>query len=157
MKPFFKSPDRQAALWAQQQRWLNTPFFPHAESCGHGVDCVRLQHATFTAVGAFPALTLPAYSLDHAKHVTRSQLLHFLLTAPEIAGRFVLMPFEEPRLCGDLIGLNCGRADHHLACVNPYDEVVHAVEKRGVIRTKLNDKEIRQRTVYVLRLMEAGK
>jgi hypothetical protein len=154
MRPWFHSAERCQALWAEQQRWLGTPFFPHAESLGHGVDCVRLQHANFSAIGAIPRLELPDYSLDHAKHTTRTVLLQFLLTNPSLQGRFVMVPPAGPRLTGDLLGLKSGRVDHHLAACNPWGEVVHAIETDGVIRTKLDDKHIVARTLYVLRLME---
>lgn len=154
MRPWFESPVRQQLLWEEQQRWLGTPFFPHAESLGHGVDCVRLVRAIFVALQAIPQLALPAYTLDHAKHSTRTQLLQFLLTDPALAGRFVMVPTSGERMAGDLVGIRSGRVDHHLAMATPYDEVVHAVEDHGVIRTPLNDHKLIARTLYVLRLME---
>lgn len=155
MKPWFRTDERQAALWAEQQRWLDTPFFPFAASRGHGVDCVNLQHEIFVALGAIPRLTLPRYSLDRAKHTTTSQLLMFLMTAPAIVGRFMMVPPAGELLAGDLIAAKSGRVDHHLACVTPHGEVVHAVEEVGVIRTALNDETLRERTIYVLRLLES--
>lgn len=118
MKPWFREQDRQNCLWTQQQLWLGTPFFPRAQSIGTGVDCVRLQAACFVEIGAIPAVTLPAYTLDRGKHSTRSQLLNFLLTSPELAGRFVMVPPSGPRMVGDLLSLQSGRTDHHLACVD---------------------------------------
>ena len=153
-QPWFHSDERVAALWAEQQAWMGTPFVAYQESRGYAVDCVRLQKANFTAIGAIPPLKLPAYSLDHAKHSTRTQLLDFLLHAPELQGRFMMVAPAGKRQPGDLLGIQSGRVDHHLACVNPWGEVVHAVEKLGVIRTKLDDPEIVRRTLYVLRLME---
>lgn len=155
MRPWFEQSLRQEFLWAEQQRWLGTPFFPHAESIGHGVDCVRLAHALYVAVGAIPHLVLPRYTLDYAKHSTRTQLLQFLLTDPALAGRFVMVPPSGPRLAGDLLGLQSGRIDHHLAVATPHGEVVHAVEDHGVIRTPLNDRKLTARTLYVLRLYES--
>ena len=118
------------------------------------MDCVNLQHELLVAVGGIPRLQLPAYTLDRAKHSTRSQLLHFLLTTPEIAGRFVMVPFTAPRLPGDLLGLQSGHTDHHLAMQQLWGKVVHAVEDHGVIVTEANDAKLTARTLYVLRLME---
>lgn len=154
MRPWFERSLRQEFLWAEQQRWLGTPFFPHAESIGHGVDCVRLVHALYVAIDAIPRLDLPSYALDHAKHSTRTQLLQFLLSHPALAGRLLMVPPSGKRMAGDLIGLQSGRVDHHLAIVTPYDEAVHAVEDHGVIRTPLNDRKFIARTLYVLRLHE---
>ena len=154
MKPWFQSEERRNALWIEQQRWLGTPFFAHGESLGHAVDCVRLQHEIFVAIGALPRLQLPDYTLDHAKHSTRTVLLSFLLGAPALQGRFVMVPPAGKRMAGDLLALKSGRVDHHLASCTPWDEIVHAVEDVGVIRTKLDDPKIVERTLYVLRLME---
>ncbi|MBX3736750.1 MAG: hypothetical protein KF715_08680 [Candidatus Didemnitutus sp.] len=154
MKPWFNTDERIAALWTEQQRWFGTPFIAHAASHGHGVDCVNLQHEIFANVGAIPRLELPAYSLDYAKHSTRPQLLLFLLTHPQLAGRFVMVAPSGKLAPGDLIGLRSGRVDHHLASVNPWDEAVHAIEEVGVVRTKLNDAKFAARVLYVMRLME---
>jgi hypothetical protein len=154
LQPWFRSDERVAALWSEQQRWLGTPFFAHAASMGHGVDCVNLQHELLATVGAIPRLQLPEYSLDHAKHSTRPQLLLFLLTHPLLAGRFVMVPPGGRLAAGDLVGLRSGRVDHHLASVNPWGEAIHAVEDHGVIRTKLEEPKFASRVLYVLRLME---
>ncbi|HEY0966922.1 MAG TPA: hypothetical protein VGD88_06005 [Opitutaceae bacterium] len=154
MRPFFQAPPCQHRLWDSLKGWLGTPFFAHAASRGAGVDCVNLIHEVLVEIDAIPRLQLPGYSLDHARHSTYPQLLLFLLTTPEIAGRFVMVPPAERLMAGDLIGIKSGRVDHHLAIVTPYAEIVHAVEGDGVIRTPLNDKKLTARTLYVLRLME---
>ena len=158
MKPFFHSKERQDALWLEMQTWLGTPFAAHSESKGHGVDCVRLARALYVSAGAVsPRLELPAYSLDQAKHTTDTALLRFLLTHRELRGRFIMVPPAGPKIAGDLLGIKSGRVDHHLAIVNPWGEVVHAVEDAGVIRTPLNDWKLEQRTLYVLRFMEGAR
>ena len=154
MRPYFHDRDRAQHLWAAQKEWLGTPFFAHAASKGHAVDCVNLVHEILVDVGAIARLQLPAYSLDHAKHSTHPQLLLFLLTNPELRGRFVMVPAAAGLIAGDLLGIKSGRVDHHLGVVNPYDELVHATEEAGVIRTALNDSKLVARTLYALRLME---
>lgn len=154
MRPWFHSEERRAALWTEQERWIGTPFFPRAASIGRGVDCVHLQHEILSAIGAIPRLTLPSYAIDRGKHCARSQLIVFLMTTEGLAGRLVFVPPSKPKLPGDLIGLRSGRADHHLASVDPWEHAVHAVEDAGVVRTPLNDAELMGRVLYVLRLME---
>lgn len=154
IQPWFQSKERQAALEVAAKAWVGTPFFAHASSRGHGVDCVQLVHALFVEIGAVPPLELPAYTLDHAHHSTRALLLRFLLDAPALRGRFVMVPLGGPRLPGDLFGLRSGRVDHHLACALQWGHVVHAVEKHGVITHDEGDATFAKRVLYVLRLME---
>lgn len=154
MRPWFRHEDRQRALASEAGRWIGTPFFHRAASLGHGVDCVNLLHEILVGVQAIPRLQLPSYKLDHAKHTTRTQLLVFLLTAPELAGRLVMVPAHAERVPGDLIGLQAGHTDHHLAMQIHGDVVVHAVEDHGVVYSEANNHKIAARTLYVLRLME---
>lgn len=156
MRPlhFFNSNPRIDALAADARAWLGTPFFPHAASLGHGVDCVNLVHELLSGAGAIPRVVLPDYALDRAKHAGGSQLLTFLLTHPDLAGRFELVPFGHLRRPGDLLGLLCGRADHHLALVMPFAQCIHAVDTVGVVMADLADPRIEDRVVYVLRPLE---
>jgi cell wall-associated NlpC family hydrolase len=153
MHPYFFSDERQQALWVEANRWLGTPFFPHASDQGHGVDCVNLVHEVFVALGAIPRLSLPDYSLDRSRHSCRTQLLEFLLFTPALSGRFVMVPpcFSRP---GDILGIRSGHVDHHLALVLPWNKVIHAVEDAGVILTQANDAHLAKRVLYVLRFME---
>lgn len=156
LRPFFHSPERQAALALAASAWVGTPFFARAASRGHGVDCVNLAHELLVEAGAIPRLELPPYSLDRAKHTVGSQLLSHLLTAPELAGRFALVAFGREWAPGDLVGMLSGRADHHLAVVLPFAQCIHAVETHGVVRCELDDERLRERVVYVLRPMEVA-
>lgn len=155
MKPYYHSEERQQALWKEAKKWENTPFFANAASCGHGVGCVELVHELQTAVGAAPRLDpLPRYTLDHGMHATNSQLIRFLFDHPALRGRLVFVPFEAPRLPGDMLGVLSGQLDHHLACVLPYHKVIHAMEGYGAVIHQLDDDKLTRRTLYVLRLLE---
>jgi hypothetical protein len=157
MKPFFAEQSRQDALWAEGKKWEHTPFFANAASLGHGVGCVELIHEMMTAptVAATPRLDpLPRYTLDHGHHATNSQLLRFLLDHPALRGRLVFVPFEAPRLPGDMLGVMSGQLDHHLACVLPWNKVIHAIEGPGVVIHELADDKLTRRTLYVLRFLE---
>lgn len=155
LRAFFSIDKRCAALDAEARLWLGTRFVASNCSRGHAVDCVRYAHALMRATGAFPELVIPDYTLDHARHSTHSQLLHFLLDEPVLAGRFVFAPAHGPRMPGDLYGLRSGHADHHIAVHLPWDKVTHAVEDHGVIIHEANDERFLKRVLYVLRVMEA--
>lgn len=153
-KPYFSIAARASALDAEARSWLGTPFL--AGNCvrGRAVDCVRYAAAIMRAAGAFPALTLPDYALDHAKHTTHSQLLHYLLDEPALAGRLTFAPVHGPRLPGDLYGLRSGHADHHIAVHLPWDQVTHAVETHGVIIHEAGEEDFRKRILYVMRPLD---
>ncbi|MBI5768770.1 MAG: hypothetical protein HZA93_13310 [Verrucomicrobia bacterium] len=158
MKPFFQLPSRQEALWSEAKKWEHTPFFANAASRGHGVGCVELVHELMTApaVAAAPRLDpLPRYTLDHGHHATETQLLRFLFDHPALRGRLVFVPFESPRMPGDLLGVLSGQLDHHLACVLPWRKVIHAMENHGAVIHDLDEDKLTRRTLYVLRLLEA--
>ena len=180
--PYFRTDARHHALNDAVARWLGTPFFARAAVVNRGVDCVNLAHEIYVETGVCPRLTLPDYKLDHAKHSTETQLLRFLLGlsgtgcqpvdgeaagssgtgcqpvfAPNsvLRGRFSMVPPLPAKLQpGDLVALQSGRIDHHLALVVSHGEAVHAVEDYGVIRTPLDDPKFSARMLYALRPME---
>lgn len=157
MKEFFKDPARQAALWAEAKKWEGTPFFANQASCGYGVGCVNLVHELFTApaVAASPRLDpLPTYTLDHGQHATETQLLRFLFDHPKLRGRLVFVPFESPRMPGDLIGVLSGQLDHHMAVALSWNKVIHAMEDHGTVIHDVTEDKLTRRTLYVLRLLD---
>ncbi|EIQ01643.1 hypothetical protein OpiT1DRAFT_00215 [Opitutaceae bacterium TAV1] len=157
MKPYFHDEARRRALDADARSWVGTPFFRRGASKGPrgGVDCVMLAHELMVAAGAMTRETVfPGYSLDHAKHSTRSVMLRWILDLPQFAGRCVMVPVYEPPMPGDLVALKSGFSDHHLAVVIDFGQVVHAVERRGVIIHDIAETAFRGRVLYVLRLME---
>jgi hypothetical protein len=155
LRPFFSVDNRRIALNAEAERWMGTPFFAHAAVLGVGVDCVHLVHEILVAIPAITRLTLPDYKLDHAKHSTDTQLLRFLLDAEGLRGRLAMVPpIPEKLMVGDLVALQSGRVDHHLALVDLEREAIHAVEDYGVIRTQLTDEKFAPRILYAMRLME---
>jgi len=154
MNYYFQNKDRQSALYAAAQSWLGTPFFPAAQSRGHGVDCVRYAAALMEATGALTNFTFPVYTLDSAKHTTRSQLLDYLLNTAPCAGRLVFVPVHGPRLPGDLYALRSGRTDHHLAVHLPWEKVTHCIEDAGVVIHEASDEDFRKRILYILRVLE---
>lgn len=156
MTPYFSTDARRAALWTCAKSWEGTPFFAHAASKGHGVDCVRLAEAILHECGAIPALTLPAYALDHALHSTRTQLLRFMLDEPLLENRIIFVPLADVRP-GDIYGLRSGRLDHHVGLALPWAKVVHAIEGRGVVIHNADDPPFAKRVLYCLRVMELTK
>lgn len=155
MKPFFASPERQAALDAEARTWKGTPYFANQASKGHGVGCVELQHELWVACGAIPRLDLPRYLVDWGQHATDPQLLRFLLDHAALKGRLVFVPILDRLRPGDLLACRSGRTDHHLAQVIRWGHVVHAVENHGVIIHDHAEVKFASRVLYALRLLES--
>lgn len=154
LRPFFQDSNRQDQLWQAAKRWEGTPFFPNNASIGHGVGCVDLCHELWCELGATERMTLPHYSLDWGQHCQRSQLLQFLLTAPELAGRLQFVPVLEESMPGDLIALKSGHVDHHLACALSWGKFVHAHSEYGVQILDQSERTFADRRLYTLRLFE---
>lgn len=159
MKPFFQSQERREALWAEAKKWEGTPFMANNASPGYGVGCVNLVHEIMTApaVAACQRLDpLPQYALDAGHHTTDTQLLRFLFDHAALRGRLVFVPFEAPRLPGDLLGVVSGQIDHHLVLTLPWNKVIHAIEDKGVLIHEATRDDLVRRTLYVLRVLEAA-
>lgn len=154
LKPFFRTESRQTALASSAALWVGTPFFPNNAALGAGVGCVDLVHELWVSVGAIPRLNLPRYELDHGHHLANSQLLHFLLSEVHLAGRLIFVAETEPSMPGDLLALRSGHVDHHLACALPFEKVIHSHSKFGVQILGRSERQLVDRLLYRLRLVE---
>lgn len=157
MKPYFQPQSRRDALWIEAKKWEGTPFVANQASLGYAVGCVNLVHEIMTApaVGACERLDpLPHYALDTGHHEPGASLLRFLFDHPALRGRLTFVPFEAPRLPGDLLGVVSGQADHHLALTLPWHKVIHAVQNYGVVIHDAGADELVRRTLYILRVLE---
>lgn len=116
--PFYGSPETVAALVAEAQRWIGTPF--RYGSCvrgaGGGVDCTHLCYAVHLACGAFAPFEVPSAPLNWHQHHDESIMLDFL-RAPEAAGRLKHIDRDDPTMTGDLAVVRVSRTEHHMGTV----------------------------------------
>jgi cell wall-associated NlpC family hydrolase len=156
MQPYFHPADRIENLDTIARSWEGTPFFAFAATRGPqgGVDCVRLAQEIMVEAGAVAREPLPEYTMDYARHTPRSALLRWLLASPSLAGRMELVPPTGKLRPGDVLALKSGRADHHLAIMIKWGQVVHAVEDVGAITHDAADPRFTSRVVYAFRIFE---
>ena len=108
---------QRAAVVAEAQSWLRTPFHDCAELKGVGVDCAHLVYAVYRACGIVPEIEIPAYSPQFMLHQSAEIYLGFVLKhAVEV---------EAPQP-GDLVLWKFGRCFSHSAIVVDWPRIIHA-------------------------------
>lgn len=150
MKPFYSDTRSQTALKLAALEWLNTPFVPHANVCGAGVDCVNLCAQIYIQTGFLKSFTPPKYVMDGGKHNTDSQLLEWI----EISGRFQLVQKSEPVQTGDLLCFKTGKSAHHTGLITNAPHFLHCLFNRKVTISTLSDRTFQRVLVAVYRPME---
>lgn len=118
---------RRAAVIAETESWLGTPFHHAARVKGAGVDCGQLPLAVYEAVGLFPHVDTEHYSPDYAVHQGRewyAELCAALgreITGPPEPGDFALFRLYGQRVFG------------HGVIVTAWPLVIHAYFSAGVV------------------------
>jgi NlpC/P60 family putative phage cell wall peptidase len=114
-----------AAIVAEAETWLGTPFRHAAALKGIGVDCIHLVHAVYRAVG-LTDVALPSYPPDwHLHQGGGNRLMEGLVPH--------CVPASEPFELGDILVYNYGRAPSHCAIYVGEGRVIHA-PPRGRVR-----------------------
>ncbi|MCK4777455.1 MAG: C40 family peptidase [Actinomycetia bacterium] len=81
LKWYFEDPKKEAALKAELDSWLNTPYRHITGVKGRGCDCIHLVIKSFQAVGADHGrlIHIPKYPPDWHMHSGKSLLLEGLI------------------------------------------------------------------------------
>ncbi len=145
--PFYHTPERKRQLTEAAERWLGTPFHPHACILQVGVDCVNLLAAIYQESGALEGWQFPAYTMDGGDHRNVSQVLEWLDCHP----RFERLPAGEPLQPGDLLCFRLGRVPHHVGLLVTGNRFIHAMRHYGVIESQLDDPTFAERFVVAYR------
>ena len=144
---FYNTPARQVELTEAAQRWLGTPFHPHACLRGVGVDCAHLVLSILQETGAIKDWALPDYTMDGGDHRDTSLVTEWLEGNP----RFQSLPEGEPALPGDLVCFRLGRVPHHVGLVIAPNRFIHAMRNYGVIQSQLDDPTFAKRLTATFR------
>lgn len=147
MKPFFTSVEAQNRLLHHAARWVGTPFVAHGSVCQAGVDCVHLCAAIYIETGVMKDFNPGKYSVDSGQHNSLSQVLSWLAKSDQ----FVAVNDMAAPLAGDLLVMNVGRVEHHVALMLPSNTFVHALRGRGVVISSFNDSGFARRITAVYR------
>lgn len=132
----------------EARTWKGTPFMGHVRVKGIGCDCVGLVVGVLMKLGAIPKdIALPAYTLGSGSHMEYSLVCGWI----ENSGLFTA---EAPAQPGDIVGLKLGRVVHHVGIVTSEATFIHAVEKHGVIESRLDAPPWENRVKSIWRLKQ---
>ncbi len=148
MKSFYQDRLRQAQLLACAQEWEGTPFLPHGQAKGLGVDCVWLAASLYMETGHLEAFKPGEYTMDGGQHNPLSQVIGWL----ERSNRFarVDMPLE----VGDLLCFRMGRSVHHVGVVLTERTFLHVYQGYTVRAASIDDSTWSKRLACVFRPLE---
>ena len=127
---FFENDWFQQKLASAAASWLGTPFVPHAQMRGAGVDCIHLCVAIYQEAGFMDSFTPPRYTIDAGAHQAESQILDWLSShrdfVPVFASAADKEDVLEALLPGDLLVFKIGVSEHHCAVLLGRKKFIHA-------------------------------
>lgn len=115
------SPEEQAqraAVIAEAERWLGTPYHSNGDVIGAGVDCGMLLVRAFCDTGVVPMFDPRPYPAQWALHRNEEIYLNLVL-------RFGT-EFEGPPKPADVVLFKFGRCWAHGAIVIKWPKIIHA-------------------------------
>ncbi|MEN6472865.1 MAG: NlpC/P60 family protein [Syntrophaceae bacterium] len=114
-----RADEAQAAIVAEAETWLKTPWHHEARVKGAGVDCAMLVAEVFHAVGLIPKVEIQHYPRDYMFHYYEEKILDQMrLYFDEIT--------DGSRLPGDVMIVKYGHTFSHCAIVIAWPKVIHA-------------------------------
>jgi cell wall-associated NlpC family hydrolase len=121
----------RAAVVAEAETWLGTPYHPHARLKGVGVDCAMLLACVYHNAGVIPDVDPGHYPPDFGLHRDEERFMEFV-------GRYGT-PTDTPN-AGDVALFLYGRCYSHGAIMTGPTGLIHAVLRdRAVVRGDLRD------------------
>jgi len=145
--PAFKSEVMQRRLHSSALSWIGTPFIPHANIRGAGVDCVHLVASVLIEAGCDFVFNPPAYSMDGGKHIGTSKIVQWI----EASGKFDQAVALE---IGDVLLFRIGNVEHHCGVKVTPATFVHSLRGYGVIESNVADPTWVSRMTRIYRPME---
>lgn len=121
-KPHIKAP--RAAVVAEAETWLRTPYHHRAHLKGAGVDCAWLLIEVYASLGMIDRFDPGEYPMDWMMHRDEERYLHWV----EQYGRRV----EAPKP-GDVAVWRFGRTFSHGAIVAAWPRIIHAYRRDHMV------------------------
>lgn len=115
---------RRAAVVAEAESWIRTPFHHAARVKDAGVDCLMLLAEVYERAGVAGHIDPPFYVSDWHLHRDAERYMEGLLQ--------YAWPVDEP-LPGDIALFKFGRTFSHGAIVVAWPRVIHAYWNQGVV------------------------
>jgi cell wall-associated NlpC family hydrolase len=135
------TPSQRAAIVAEAESWLRTPYHSNAAVKGSGADCGLFPLDVYTRVLGFKAPPLPKYVQQWNLHRNDETYLEYARAFPNI------IEISEAQLQpGDFALWRIGRVYSHGAIVTAWPKIIHAFNPRGVIRDDASIEPLLNRT-----------
>jgi cell wall-associated NlpC family hydrolase len=130
---------RRAAVVAEAETWLKTPYHHMGRVKGAGTDCLMMLAEVYCACGIIPHVDIGYYSPDFNLHKSAELYLEGLLQyAKEIPG---------PPQPGDVAVFKFGRCFAHGAIVTEWPKLIHAFVRNGVMEGNADQPTLAGRAV----------
>lgn len=124
------------------KQYINTPYHECGMIKGVGVDCGSFIACVFNEAGLIPKIQLGNYSVN--VHLHKNDQTYFNLI------KQYAKPVErETPLPGDLILYQVAKAINHCAIVLDYPNIIHAVQKVGVVFDNAEVLALKKRQKYI--------
>lgn len=131
--------DLRAAVIAEAESWIGTPYHHMARLKNVGCDCLTLLAEVFAVTGVIEPVEIPFYPPDwHLHRSTELYLNGVTNRAREIEGP------PEP---GDIALFRFGRCFAHGAVVTKWPGLIHAWHSAGVIADAADQPRLAKRPV----------
>ena len=130
---------QRAAIVAEAETWIGTPFHHAARIKGAGVDCLMLLAEVYERAGIAPHIEPPFYVPDWHLHRDAERYLEGLMQYAR--------PIEGPPSSGDVAVFRFGRTFSHGAIVTEWPRLIHAYWSAGVVRGNATLYPLKDRTV----------
>jgi len=110
----------QAAVWAEAQAWVRTPWHHRAHVKGAGVDCAQLLVAAFAGAGVIDWFDTGEYPRDWHIHKDRERMV-------PVVERFCEELREgAPHQMADIFVCRIGRVYSHAGIIGDWPNGIHA-------------------------------
>lgn len=138
----------RAAIVAEAETWLRTPYHHQAAVKGHGVDCAQILIEVYAAVGLAAKFDAGYYPSDWMLHRSEER---YLGNVEQYCTR------TEVPLPGDIALFKFGRCFSHSAIVVDYPSVIHAQREDGCCYANAEQGSLAGREVLFYTFFGAGK
>jgi cell wall-associated NlpC family hydrolase len=120
--------EQRAAIVAEAESWLKTPFHDNARVKGSGADCAMFPLDVYSKILGIVAPPIPKYVQQWNLHRGEEVYLNYVLQCGAIE-----IPEAEVQP-GDFVLWRIGRCWSHGAIITAWPKIIHALNPRGVVR-----------------------
>lgn len=153
-EPYFRHSIRQMVLLQTALDWHGTPFRPHGNVMGAGVDCVHLAAALYRECGLIKDFTPPQYTMDQGSHARTSSLREYIISTGVFEEVKVVHSLVDTAVIGDLLEIKLGRVSHHVGVMLRSPDFLHVYQHQDVMVSDLRDPTWARRIVGIYRPIE---